>query len=347
MSGRETSEEKTLPPSAKKLREARKKGQIPHSKETVTAVVTATAFAYLLMRFDALFAQLGDGLRAIPGLYGKPFAAAVANLLPRLGVDVALAVTPLIGALVMAAVLANIIVNRGVVVAVDPILPKMEHLDPVAGLTRMFGLKNVVELGKAVVKTAAVTVLAAVVIAGALQALVEIPACGLRCAAPVFGALLARLIFISLALLLLFGGADIGLQRWLFRRDMRMTRTEQKRERKESEGDPLIRRMRQRDHRRNTGPRTGLRNATFLIRSADLVLAMRYAAPDAMVPVLVARGMQEQAAKLLDDAKALGLPVVFDAATAELLASRLKVGGVIATDMFQPVIGCMREAGVI
>ncbi len=185
-----------------------------------------------------------------------------------------------------------------------------------------------------------------VIIRAAVQSLVEVPVCGLRCAPPIFGALLAPLLLTCAGLLLLLGGLDIGLQRWLFRREMRMTKSEQKRERKENLGDPTIKQWRRKDQRSRAG-KTGLRNATFLIRSSDTVLAMRYAAPDTTVPVLVARGSQHGATALLDQAKALNLPVVFDAATVTMIGQRLKAGGMIAPDMFQPIIRCMREAGVI
>lgn len=346
MSGKDTSEEKSLPPSAKKLREARKKGQIAHSKEAITALVTGTAFGYLLVRFPALFRQLSDGLLAISSLYDQPFTVASTALIHRVGVDVALAVVPLIGLLAAVAILGNIVVNSGFVVAVDPILPKMERLDPVAGLKRMFEVKSLVELVKSIFKVVMLGIVTYVVIRAAVQSLVEVPVCGLRCAAPVFGTLLAPLLLKSAGLLLLLGGLDIGLQRWLFRREMRMTKSEQKRERKESQGDPTIRQWHRRDQRSRSA-KTGLRNATFLIRSSDTVLAMRYAAPDATVPVLVARGTLDGANALLDQAKVLNLPVVFDADTVAMLGRRLKVGSKISPDMFQPLIVCMHEAGVL
>jgi type III secretion protein U len=346
MSEKESSEEKSLPPSTKKLREARKKGQIAHSKEAITALVTGTAFGYLLIRFPVLFRQLSDGLVTVPSLYDQPFVVALTILMGRVGIDVALAVVPLIGLVVAVAIVGNIVVNSGVVVAIDPILPKMERLDPVAGLKRMFGIKNLVELVKSIFKVAMLGIVTYVIISAAVQSLVEVPVCGLRCAAPIFGTLLAPLLLTSAGLLLLLGGLDIGLQRWLFRREMRMTKSEQKRERKESQGDPSIRQWRRQDQRGRSA-RTGLRYATFLIRSHDTVLALRYAPPDAMVPILVARGTQDGATALLDQAKVLSLPVVFDPATVAMVGRRLKVGRLIAPDMFQPMIGCMHEAGLL
>lgn len=347
MSGQDTSEEKTLPPSAKKLREARKKGQIARSKEMVGAVVTMVGFAYLLVRFALLFGQVSDGLLALPALTDKPFADVIAPLLSRLAAEVTWAVAPLVGLLVTAAVVTNVIVNGGALVAIDPVLPKMDHLDPVAGFGRLFGMKNLVELIKALGKVAIVGGLTAFLTAGSLQALAELPACGLLCAGPILHGLLQPLLLVTSGVFLVVGAFDIGLQRWLFRRDMRMTKTEQKRERKESEGDPTIRSKHRQDRRSSLALKTGLRHATFVIRSGDMALAMRYAVPDALVPILVARGTQEGAVLLLHEARALNLPVIFNAEAVALLTPRLKVGRMITQEMFNPVIGCMREAGVL
>lgn len=347
MSSQETSEEKTLPPSAKKLREARRKGQIARSKEMVSAVVTTAAFAYLLAGFVGVFDALRDGLLDVPALLGRPFAEAVAPLATRLAGDIVLTVTPFVVLIVVAAVITNLIVNGGALAALDPIAPKMDRLDPVAGFKRMFGLKNVVELLKSIGKLAVVGSLTAYLIAVSLQALVELPPCGVLCAGPLLRTLVQPLLLASAAIFVVLGGLDIGLQRWLFNRDMRMTRSEQKRERKESEGDPTIRSQHRQDRRSGLALKTGLRNATFVIRNGDTALAMRFTAPDALVPVLVARATQEGAALLLDEARLLRLPVIFSPEAVAAVIPRLKVGRMITQDMFNPVIGCMREAGLI
>lgn len=347
MSNQETSEEKTLPPSVKKLREARRKGQIARSKEMVGAVVTTAAFAYLLVGFAGVFDALRDGLLGVPALLDRPFAEAIAPLATRLAGDIALVVTPFVVLIVVAAVMTNLVVNGGVLASFDPIIPKMERLDPVGGFKRLFGLKNVVELLKSIGKIAVVGGLTAGLIATSLQALVDLPACGLPCAGPVLRALVQPLLLTSAGIFLVLGGFDIGLQRWLFRRDMRMTRSEQKRERKESEGDPTIRSQHRQDRRSGLALKTGLRNATFVIRNRDMALAMRFAAPDALVPVLVARANQEGVAVLLEEARRLRLPVIFSPEAVAAVVPRLKVGRMITQDMFNPVIGCMRDAGLL
>ncbi len=342
----DSSEEKTLPASDKKLRKAREKGQIPHSKEMVTAAVTVVCFGYLMLRAPGLAAYLEDGLLSLPDAYDAPFLQAVGAVGGRLGLDALAAVAPLVGLIVVAAVATNIVVNGGLVVSFDPIAPKPEKLNPVEGFKGLFKIKSLLELLKSILKVVVAGILVFQLIEGALQALVEIPACGLSCALPVLGALLKRLLMTMSGLFLVLGALDIGLQRWLFMRDQRMTRTEHKQERKDSDGSPEIKNH-HRKERQADGPKTGLRNATFAIRSANVVLAMRYAQGDAPVPVLVARGLGDGMLPLLNELRSLGVPVVFDAETVASVAPRLKVGGLIARDMFQSVIACMNEAAVL
>ena len=348
MSGKQGSEEKTLPPSAKKLREARKKGQIARSKEMVTAAVTLTAFSYLYARAGSAFGTLSDALLAAGMAGPRPFTEALPGLTEKIWHEVTWLVTPLLGLIAVAAVLTNVVVNGGVLAAVDPVAPKMERLNPVEGFKRLFAMRSFIELIKVVLKVMVVGTVACVLIAASLQALVEEPSCGLGCTGPVLRGLLRPLLIAVGGFFLVLGALDIGLQRWLFRRDMRMTKTEQKRERKEMEGDPLIKRQHRRERRSTMHEaKTGLRKATFAIRSADIVLALRFAKPDATVPILVARGTGAGAQLLLEEAQRLRLPVVFDSAVTALVAPRLKVGRMISQDMFQAVIACMREAGVL
>lgn len=348
MSGSNSTEEKTLPPSAKKLREARRKGQIARSREMVTAVVVIAAAGFLSVRAGAAF----DGLAAAAASAGAateaPFAEATARLAGVLGQQLAWTLGPFMGVLVAATLLTSVAVNGGVVAALDPVMPKMSRLDPIEGFKRLFAMRSLIELIKSVLKVALVGVTACLLIAWSLQALVEQPSCGLGCAGPLLRGLLKPLLAASGLFFMVVGGMDIGVQRWLFLRDMRMTKSEQKREQKEMEGDPLIKRQQRREQQSGlqAAVRTGLRNATFVIRSPALTLAFRFAKPDAMVPVLVARGMDEGALLLLDEARSARIPIVSDTAAVQTL-SGLKVGRMVDKRDFPVVIACMREAGIM
>ena len=349
MSEKGTSEEKNLPPSAKKLKLAREKGQIARSRELVTAITTVVGLAVLALRTPKLFDQFAASAEIAGRLAAnEPFATALSTVAPQIGLAVAGLLGPLIVLLVASVLVSNVAVNGGLVFAIDPVLPKLEHLDPIAGLQRLVALRNWIELFKTLLKLTLVIATAVLLLRGAIAPLVELPTCGLLCAPGLLCELLQPLLIAASLGFLLVGFFDISVQRWLFRRDMRMSRTEQKRERKEQEGDPLIKRRNKREHRAsaNSRMRAGLRNATFVVRSGSVTCAMRYAHPDAQVPILVARGRGEMASTLVEQARTLNIPVIYDPSVAATI-DKLKVGMMITKAMFPPVIACMREARVL
>jgi type III secretion protein U len=341
-----SSEERTLPASDKKLREARKKGQVPHSREMVTAAVSLASFGYLMLRAPDLGASFEARLVSLPDSYDLPFTTAIETVTRQLSVEAFAALLPLISVVVIVVVVTNLVINGGLVVSLHPITPNGDHINPVTGFGRVFSMRNVLELVKSIIKLAVVVFLVFRLIEGALQASVEIPACGLSCGISVLGALLKRLMIIMAGLFLVLGALDITIQKWLFMRDQRMTQTEQKRERKDSDGNPEIKSQHRRN-RQSGRAKTGLSNANFAIRSASVVLAMRYTHTDAPVPVLVARGIESGVDPLLAELRSLGVPIVFDTAVVGSISPGLKVGEAISSKMFQPVIACMREAGVL
>ena len=78
----------------------------------------------------------------------------------------------------------------------------------------------------------------------ALQALMESSRCGAECMESTFFLVLKPLVFTVLCAFIVVGAVDVMMQRWLFGRDMKMTRSETKRERKDIDGDPQINRLR-------------------------------------------------------------------------------------------------------
>ena len=349
MSEKGTTEEKTLPASPRKLKLAREKGQIARSRELVTACTTIAGLAIVAVRAPAVFDQIAASTTLTGRLAAdEPFATVLATVVPQLGLVAAGLLGPLIVLLIAAALVSNLAVNGGLVFAIDPVLPQLERLDPIAGLQRLVALRNWIELIKTLLKLAVVVSTAVLLLRGAAAPLVELPACGLLCAPGLVRALVQPLLIAACLGFLLMGCFDIGIQRWLFRRDMRMSKTEQKRERKEQEGDPLIKRRSKREHRAsaNSRSRAGIRNATFVIRSGSVTCAMRYAHPDAQVPILVARARGETASVLADSARALNIPVIYDPSVTASI-DKLKVGMMITKAMFPPVIACMREARVL
>lgn len=347
----DSSEEKSLPASKKKLEDARKKGQVPNSKDMVTACALIGALGYLwsssgtlIAQTGALFTVAGDHLQdgLWPGL--SVIAAAIGSTAEGL-------LGPLFAMVVIAVVLGNIIVLRGVVFAIEPITPKMSNVNPAEGFQRLFKMKALVELVKSLLKMVMLAAVLIVVLSAGLRSLVLLPACGADCIGPVFGGLARPVIGAAILLFLIAGLADIGLQRWLFMRDQKMGVSEAKRERKESEGDPMLRSQRKREQREATSApagRLGIARATLLLHDGvETVVGLRFKRGETPVPVVVCRGIGDTARHLLAEASRAGLPVATDPDLARLLAKRAPPGNFIPENSYQAAAMALSRAGLV
>lgn len=342
-------EEKSLPPTLRKLRQARQRGELARSKELVTAVVTVATLACLFMSVPKLSSSFSDALRAAAALEGQSFTAALGTLGPRLAWAAAEFLVPLLALVVAAAVVTGAISNGGLVFAMDQIMPKLERLDPLKGFGRLFKLRNLIELGKSTLKLAVVMAACSLLLRDTVNALVQQPACGLPCVPGLVRSMLQPLLVSCCSIFLFLGLLDLALQRWLFKRELRMTRTEHKRDRKDADGDPELssRRRKERSEDAQVGVPTGIKNATFVIQSRDTVLAFRYVRGRTGVPVLVARAGLEGSGPLASEARRRGIPVVFDPEAVLLLAKVVQIGKLSPRTAFGPLVRVMRQAGLI
>jgi type III secretion protein U len=344
MSDNSGSEERSLPPSHRKLREARKKGQVSRSSDMVAGATLATMLIYLWLTLPDFVIRLKAAMTHVEEASSLPFRAAVGTV-GTLMVD---AVMPYLakGAaiLVLTSLIVNVVVIKGIVFSLDPIKPRADRLHPVNGLKRIFGLRSLVELVKSVIKTVLLVSACILSLWFALNATVRTPGCGLTCLAPVFAAVVAPFLVAAIAILLAGGLIDVAVQRALFLREMRMTRTELKRERREDEGMPEIRSAQR--HQRNIlaqgGGRFGIESATLLIVGDDVAVGLRYVAGDTPVPLLVCKGRSVRAQNLVETAVALGIPRFRDPDLAAGMDRRIAQDHFITEEFFKPVSAALR-----
>ncbi|MCO4318285.1 EscU/YscU/HrcU family type III secretion system export apparatus switch protein [Phyllobacterium sp. 21LDTY02-6] len=343
----QTSEEKSLPASDKKIEDARKKGQVLHSPDMVSGVIMLSCTIFLIYIAPVLRESISALVEEASHIYDRPFDE-VWHRLSIIAVQSLLTATLPILAITIAAIVAtNVAVTRGFVFSAKPVEPDFDRINPMTGIKRIFSLKSVVEFVKALIKIIALTTAFVLVFQAGLKALFESPFCGAFCLQATFFAMLKPLAAVAVAAFLVLGFIDIFLQRWLFLREMRMTKTESKREHKDMEGDPLIRQERQRRRRAGTGAKTGLKHAVLLIGDpARRLVGIRYVRGETPVPVVVCRSSGAEAAAMHLHAAELGIPVTVDAALAEQIAAT-GAGQPVPERAFQPVANALVAAGLI
>src|SRR5215467_6214571 len=289
----ESSEEKSLPATAKKLRDARKKGQVAKSHDIAAAVAVGVSIFYIHFIAPRVEVYARELIDVTARIYGESFAELWPHIV-ELGLRILTVTTlPLVLSVCIVVCLASLAAMQGPVFSLDPIKPNFDQINPAQGFKRIFSMKSVVEFIKAVLKVTALTIAIVVVFRVSLQPLLESPRCGSACVYDTFFSMLKPLAITMLVAFVVVGIIDIGLQRWLFLREMRMTKTEFKREMKDLEGDPLIKRERTR-RLREMGSRivkVGLRNATLLLgRPGGFAVGLRFVRGETQVPIIVCKG---------------------------------------------------------
>ncbi|EKN44414.1 MULTISPECIES: EscU/YscU/HrcU family type III secretion system export apparatus switch protein [Pseudomonas syringae group] len=336
----DTSEEKSQPATDKKLRDARKKGQVAKSQDLVSGVVILLCTLCIAVLLPKARAQVEALIDLTANIYIEPFADVWPRLLDH-AEQIVLGITlPVVAVTVAAVILTNIVTMRGVVFSVEPVKPDIKRIHPGEGFKRIFAMRNLIEFLKGLVKVLLLALAFYIVGRQALQALMESSRCGAGCIESTFYLVLKPLVFTVLAAFLLVGAVDVLMQRWLFGRDMKMSRSEQKRERKDVDGDPLIKRERQRQRREMQALATklGLGRASLMIGiGGNWVVGVRYVRGETPVPVVVCRGSPEESVQLLAQAAPLGIAVWADAGLAEQIAKRSVAGDPVPENTFQAV----------
>jgi len=343
----EPSEEKALPASEKKLREARRKGQVPQSRDLIIGFTFIAAFIYLVLIKDRLLLQLDELVGLVINPENEAFAIVLERALRHAGSMLLQLTAPLVAATVATAALTAMIGSFGPVFSFEIIKPKFEHVNPAKGLKRLVSLKSVSEFLKSLVKIVVLGAAFILILGSQLQPLLETPVCGERCAGSAIAVLLLPLFLVVVLAYVVVGLADILLQRFIFLREMRMTRSEMKRETKDTEGDPQIRSARRQHYRligRSSG--VGLARATMVIAYRGEVVGLRYQRGETPVPIIVCKAAGDSGAALLLDARGRGIPVVLDE-LAQALHKRHAQGDPVRQDLFQAVADALVKAGVL
>ncbi|MGN8019649.1 EscU/YscU/HrcU family type III secretion system export apparatus switch protein [Phyllobacterium sp. 22229] len=343
----DTSEEKNLPASDKKIDDARQKGQVAHSVDMVSGatllggiVFLSSILASLQFRAESLFEEAAR-------FYEQPFADVLHRMTRIAASGFLTSVLPILIITIAIIIVTNAAITGGFVFSTDPLKPDFSRINPATGFKRIFSLKSVVEFIKGIVKIVCLGAAFVIVFWSGLEALFQSPSCGGACTQETFWAMVRPLAITTVLAFLIVGAFDVLLQRWLFLREMRMTRSELKRERKDIEGDPAVQRERLAERRATSAVKIGLKNSSLLIVSRDrLVIGIRYVAGETPVPVLTCRSTPENYLVMLARAQALAIPMYEDEKLA-LDLETVSLGTPVPERQFSAVANYLVAAKVI
>lgn len=333
--------EKTEPASQKRLDDARKEGNVPRSRELATCTVLLAAGAAFWMLGGKLVAQLGS-LLSNSLVFEREQAYDMDLLVTRaasLLVDVLLAFAPVAAVLMLVAIGAPLLIG-GWNFSAKAFMPSFDKLNPLTGLTRMVSKNSLVELGKALGKTALVGYVAWIVVRGKQDAVMALVLEPLNVGSAHLGQLLMECFMLIVASLVAIAAIDVPYQLWQHASKLKMTREELRQEAKESDGNPEIKakiRATQREMAR--------RRMMAEIPTADVVVtnpthyavALKYTEGKMGAPRVVAKGADEVAAKIRELAAEHNVPLLEAPPLARALFRHAELGDEIPETLYTAV----------
>lgn len=301
-------QERTEAPSNRRKNDFRKRGEIPKSPELSFALSFAAGLYLLGWALPGVVAGVTEFWRNSFGLFSAR-AFEPEALLRSAGGVMASSLLPFFGAM------GGLALAFG---AVPSGIPSVElkfdlsRLSPAAGFSRLWRPDTAVELAKNLLKIA---VLGWVLYSDLRDRLEELAGLAYLptgpAAAAVMGALggAARK---AAAVLLAFGAADLAWKTFSLKKRMKMTKEEVKEERKSEDGNPLIKgkiRTLMRQMSRRTRLAAVAKASVVVVNPTHYAVALKYERGKMASPEVVAKGLDLMALKIIEIARANGVPV--------------------------------------
>jgi flagellar biosynthetic protein FlhB len=334
-------QERTEQATAKRLKDARERGQVPRSRELSTTLVLLAGAGCLYGAGAYMSRRLVSHLRA--GLEFRPEWLDSPNIVGRaLGAATINALTDLwpVFATVFIAALAAPLALGGWNFSTQALVPDFSRLSPIAGFRRIFGWQGLVELVKALAKCLLVGGVAAIVIyafMGDAIALGRMPvAGGIAAAGKIVG---TAFIWMSAALVVV-AAIDVPFQLWDYQHRLRMSRHEVREELKETDGRPEVK-----SRIRQLQQQLARRRMMEQVPKADVVItnpthyavALRYDAPRMRAPRVVAKGADLVALAIRRVAEAHKVPTFESPLLARALYRSVDIGKEIPGGLYVAV----------
>lgn len=337
----ESSQDRNLPASERKLQKARAEGQVTRSRDlSHLAVLGAGALSLMSLAplmFDRLKVHLGQQLAFDATLIAHP-----ETMLTRLQDMVAMG---LLGCVIFAAITTTVVMLSTVAVggwvsSLTPIMPDFSRLNPLTGFGRLFTKDKFTEVVKMTVITAVLIALGTTYLSASLHTIANLVLQPSTAAIQHLTEWLTAGMALLLLVILLVAMVDVPLQSFLHMSKMKMSHQEMKQEHKESDGNPQMKgKLRQRQREIAQGNSVGaVPKADFvLMNPTHFAVAIKYDEKTMRAPQVISKGADLLAMKIRDIAKNNSIPVLQSPMLARALYANAEIDQDIPATLYTAV----------
>ncbi len=335
-------EDKQFDATPRKLEQARKEGQVVKSKDFSTAVSLLILFSAIVGLAPFVWSQIAQLFdlmyEQIPNAHvGTIGIAYIFTITVKTAV---LIIGPILFLAWLVAVLADFI-QVGPLVAVAPLMPKLDKLNPTKYFKNIMSIKTLFELFKNILKVALLGYIGWVVYTAHIEHILMLAAIDNHFAIlKEFGELITEFIFKACIAFLVISAADYGVTKWKFLKDQKMSFKEIKDEYKNTEGDPNVKAaLRQRRMQMlQRGMMDAVPDADFVVTNpTHVACALKYKSEEMESPMLIAKGTELIAKKIIAIAREHGVPVIENPPVARALFKMVDLNQQIPPELYKAV----------
>ena len=335
--------EKTEKATPKKRQDARKKGQVFQSRDVSTAMILMFVFVTLRIFGSSIYAEITDYMKKVLTEYPKMDNFYMPDIILRIFIDSILVFLKISAPVLLVAMLTGLIISYaqvGVLFTLETLKPKFDRINPINGFKRMFSMRSIVELLKAVFKVSIIGYVAYAYMDSQAVTFLSLMDMDIGNIA-VFIAMTAINIAIRICIVLIILGVfDFAYQWWDYEKNMKMTKQEVKEEYKQTEGNPEIK-----SKIRQTQRQMSMRRMMQEIPKADVVItnpthfacALKYDAEVSPAPLLIAKGQDYLALRIKETAKECKIEIVENKPLARSIYDNVEIGKSIPPELYQAV----------
>lgn len=330
-------DQKTEQPTAKKLADSAREGDVLMSRELATALMMLAAAGWIVAAGGWFVQSAGDLVRRGLTLNAADVADfAPAEALMRNGVEILLPLASLFALALGAAVAGPAMLGstgwRG-----KALHFKGNRLNPMSGLKRMFGMQGATELGKALAKVLLLGSIGYWLVKNSLPAIMTMASTDLIAAIGLAGKAIGHAMLTLAGGLVVIALIDVPVQWFQRNKRLMMSKQEIKEEMRQSDGAPELKQaQRQRAHEILSGSaRKAVSEATVVLTNpTHFSVALRYRPGEDAAPVVVARGRGDVALSIRELARAASVPMLEYPQLTRAIYFTARAGRVIPEELF-------------
>ena len=337
----ESSQDKDLPASERKLQKARTDGQAARSRDLSHLAILGTGAVCMFALAPDLFAHLelaiGQALR-----FDATAVHTTASMLSRLQdmLSVGLIASAIFALATASAALISAIGAGGWVFSAKPITPQFKRLNPISGAANLLSKQQLTNVAKMVLLTSVLTAVAWNYMNGSIEQVAML----VLQPSPLAISQAMHWLTSGMALLLLVvflvALVDVPLQTYFFKARLKMSHQEVKQEHKEAEGSPETKgRQRQRQRQMaDSASVTAVPKADFVVMNpTHYAVALRYDEATMSAPQVISKGTDLIAMRIRDLAKQHAVPVLESPVLARALYAHAELDQPIPAALYTAV----------